>query len=60
MKGRKKERGGEREGGTNKITFPFCFTLALIAIPWPMAKGLQTGGHGRANRRVQFFFKGKI
>ena len=27
-------------------------TLALIAIPGPMASGSQNGGHGRANRRV--------
>ena len=38
---------------------PFCFTLALIAIPQPNASGLQTGGHSRANRRVQFSIKGK-
>ena len=33
-------------------TLPFCSTLALIAIPRPTASGLQTGGHGRANRTV--------
>ena len=33
--------------------------LALVAIPPPTALGLQTGGHSRANRRVQFFYKGK-
>ena len=35
-----------------KISHPFCSTLTLIAIPWPTASGLQTGGHSRANRRV--------
>ena len=39
-----------------KITFlitpPFSSTLALFAIPWPMALGLQTGAHNRENRSV--------
>ena len=35
-----------------QITLPFGSTLALIAIPRPTALGLQTGRHGRANRRV--------
>ena len=38
---------------------PFCSTLAIIAIPRPMASGLQIGGHSRANRRVSFSIKGK-
>ena len=42
-----------------KITLPFSSTLAFIAIPWPMALGLQNGGHSKANRRVKFFCKGK-
>ena len=41
------------------MIFSFCSILALIAIPRPMASVLQTGGHGRANRRVQFFYIGK-
>ena len=41
------------------IILPFCSTLALIAIPGPTASGLHTGGHIRANRRVQFLYKGK-
>ena len=42
-----------------KITLSFCSTLALIVIPQPTALSLQTGRHGRANRRVEFFFKEK-
>ena len=42
-----------------KITLTFCSTLALIAIPWPKALGLQTGKHSRANRRAQFSMKRK-
>ena len=47
------------QAGINYLFFPnitinlhFCSTLALIAIPRPTALGLQTGGHGRANRTV--------
>ena len=52
----------ERRSQTMMIkyyTLPFCSTLALIAIPRPIASGLQTGGHGRANRMVKFIYKGK-
>ena len=36
----------------NILSLSFCSTLALIAIPQPMASSLQTDGQGRASRRV--------
>ena len=42
-----------------KITLSFGSTLALIAIPWPTAVGLQIGRHGRANRGYNFSINGK-
>ena len=42
-----------------KVTFPLCSTLALFAIPQPMAFGLQTRRHCRANWRIKFFYKRK-
>ena len=41
------------------ITHPFFSTLALIAIPLPMASGIQTGKQGRVNRTELFIYKGK-
>ena len=35
-------------------------TLALIAIPRPMASGLQTVGHGRAKRVITFLYMENI
>ena len=32
---------------------PSCNNLALIAIPWPMASGLQTGGHISARQEIR-------
>ena len=64
MKERNNERGRERARDDNQFQkkknhLPFCSTLALIAISRPTASGLQTGGHSRTNRRVQFYIKGK-
>ena len=34
------------------MLYSFDYKYALIAIPGPMASGLQTDGHARANRRI--------
>ena len=56
MKGRNKKRGGEREKrvipGTGPTELQGQHFYSTLQPAIPMALGLQTGRHGRANRRV--------